>query len=328
MISMDLVDRLAAHRTLATAPREELAWLAAHGSLRRLAPDEVLTRKGEPVTGLFIVLTGRLAIFLDRGTGRHKLAEWRAGDVTGMLPYSRLVSPPADSIAQEPSEILAVPRRPGGDDSRVPRGHLDARARDGRSEPSVHIGRTAGRKDGVARQAVGRPRARVEQSGGRDRTQRGAARGPARRGRRGRPPAGPVDAERQQLAAIETLRVSCRSSRVPGVLSPIQEAEREDAIDDWLAAHGVTTDIAGVAGRNDSDARGAGPDCAAPSPATRWPPYSGGWPQAARPGSSRPRFKRRQRESPRSFRRSRDSPIWTRRRSRSPSISHRDSATP
>ena len=36
--------------------------------------------------------------------------EWRAGDVTGMLPYSRLVSPPADSVAQEPSEILAVPR--------------------------------------------------------------------------------------------------------------------------------------------------------------------------------------------------------------------------
>src|SRR4051812_3914669 len=99
MMATDLIDRLAAHRTLGTAPRQELAWLVAHGSLRRLEADEVLTRKGEPVTGLFVVLEGRLAIFLDRGTGRHKLAEWRAGDVTGMLPYSRLVSPPADSIA-------------------------------------------------------------------------------------------------------------------------------------------------------------------------------------------------------------------------------------
>ncbi len=36
--------------------------------------------------------------------------EWRGGDVAGMLPYSRLVSPPGDSVAQEPSEILEVPR--------------------------------------------------------------------------------------------------------------------------------------------------------------------------------------------------------------------------
>ena len=36
--------------------------------------------------------------------------EWRAGDVAGMLPYSRLVTPPGDSVAQEPSEILSVPR--------------------------------------------------------------------------------------------------------------------------------------------------------------------------------------------------------------------------
>ena len=70
----------------------------------------MLSAKGVPVAGLFVVLTGHIAIFVDRGAGRHKVMEWRAGDVTGMLPYSRLVSPPGDSVAQEPSEILAVPR--------------------------------------------------------------------------------------------------------------------------------------------------------------------------------------------------------------------------
>ena len=62
------------------------------------------------MAGLFVVLTGHVAIFIDRGAGRHKVLEWRAGDVAGMLPYSRLVSPPGDSVAQEPSEILAIPR--------------------------------------------------------------------------------------------------------------------------------------------------------------------------------------------------------------------------
>ena len=110
MSGTDLLDRLAGHKTLGGAPREELAWLAAHGTLRQLLEGEVLSAKGEPVAALFIVLSGRIAIFLDRGAGRHKAMEWRAGDVTGMLPYSRLISPPADSVAQEASEILAVPR--------------------------------------------------------------------------------------------------------------------------------------------------------------------------------------------------------------------------
>ena len=120
----DLVDRLAAHKTVGGAPREELAWLAAHGSLRHLREGEVLSAKGAPVASLFVVLTGRLAIFLDRGAGRHKAMEWRPGDVTGMLPYSRLVSPPADSVAQEDIGGFRGPsRRSRSDDSRVPRDH-------------------------------------------------------------------------------------------------------------------------------------------------------------------------------------------------------------
>ena len=33
MSAVDLIDRLAEHKTLAAAPREELAWLVAHGTL-------------------------------------------------------------------------------------------------------------------------------------------------------------------------------------------------------------------------------------------------------------------------------------------------------
>ncbi|MEQ1727898.1 MAG: HAMP domain-containing sensor histidine kinase, partial [Vicinamibacterales bacterium] len=49
----------------------------------------------------------------------------------------------------------------------------------------------------------------------------------------------------QQLTAIETVRASCLTTRVQGVLSPIQQAEREDAIGDWLAGHGLDEHIAG-----------------------------------------------------------------------------------
>src|SRR5580700_8251439 len=109
VIVRDLIDRLAEHKTLSTAPRTELEWLAAHGSIRELNTGDAVSLKGRPVEGLYIVLSGRLAVFVDRGDGPSKFLEWHGGDVTGMLPYSRMVTPPGDVRALEPVEILAIP---------------------------------------------------------------------------------------------------------------------------------------------------------------------------------------------------------------------------
>ena len=76
---MDIIERLAKHKTLGSAPREELAWLAAHGTLRTLESGEVLTKKGVPVAGMYIVFSGRVALFVDRGSGPTKMVEWNAG---------------------------------------------------------------------------------------------------------------------------------------------------------------------------------------------------------------------------------------------------------
>lgn len=111
MTASDLIDRLADHKTLGSAPQEELAWLAAHGSLRRLGAGEVLSHKGVAVDGLYVLLSGHVALYVDRGAGPQKVIEWRTGDVSGMLPYSRMVNPPGDAIAQEPTEILALDRQ-------------------------------------------------------------------------------------------------------------------------------------------------------------------------------------------------------------------------
>ena len=69
MDSTDLVDRLTAHTTLGGVPRRELEWLASHGTLRRLKEGDTLAVKDEPVAGLFVVLSGRFAIFRDAGAG-------------------------------------------------------------------------------------------------------------------------------------------------------------------------------------------------------------------------------------------------------------------
>jgi CRP-like cAMP-binding protein len=81
---LDLVDRLAAHRTIGSAPREELEWIAAHGHIRRLATGDVAVIASAAVEGLYFVLSGLVTIHVDRGAGSRRVMEWRAGDVTGV----------------------------------------------------------------------------------------------------------------------------------------------------------------------------------------------------------------------------------------------------
>ena len=240
MTATDLVDRLAEHKVLVAAPREELTWLASHGSLRQLDSGDVLTAKGAKVEGLFVVLSGRVAIFVDRGAGLHKIMEWREGEVTGLLPYSRLVSPPGDTVAQEPTTILAVHR----DDLRAmirecheitsilvhtmvdrARAFTSSELHD---EKMVSLGKLSA---GLAHE-LNNPASAIERSAALlvDRLE------DAERAAR---VFGAAKLTDRQLATADAIREACVAGHVHGVRSPIEQAEREEAIADWLAGHGV-----------------------------------------------------------------------------------------
>ena len=103
----ELVDRLRGHRTLAGVPRDQLTWVAVHGRLRHFAPGEVVS---EPNDSLVVVLSGNLSIRVNRGGGPRKVMTWRAGDVTGRLPYSRSQGTPGPVVAEETTEVVMVHR--------------------------------------------------------------------------------------------------------------------------------------------------------------------------------------------------------------------------
>src|SRR4029079_10628232 len=42
--------------------------------------------------------------------GSRKVAGWREGDVCGLMPYSRGGAPPGDTVAEEPTDVLAIHR--------------------------------------------------------------------------------------------------------------------------------------------------------------------------------------------------------------------------
>jgi len=245
MTATELVDRLAAHRTFGAAPREELAWLAAHGSVRQMKAGDVLTAKGEPAEGLFAVLSGRITISVDRGAGPHTIMEWREGDVTGTLPYSRMVGPPGDTTAQEPTVVLAIHRdhfpamirECQGVTSILVHTMLD-RARVFTSsglhdEKMVSLGKLSA---GLAHE-LNNPASAIERSASllEDHLEE------AERAARVLGAAHLTDA---QLAAVDAVRQSCFAAPVHGVRSPIEQAEREEAIGEWLAGHGLDASTA------------------------------------------------------------------------------------
>lgn len=244
---MDLIDRLAEHKTLAAAPREELVWLAEHGTLRHLAAGEVLSHKGVQVEGLYVVLTGHVSLSVDRGSGPQKIIEWRAGEVSGILPYSRLTSPPGDAVAQEPTEILALPRELLRVLTRecfvitsiLVHTMLD-RARlftssDLQNEKMISLGKLSA---GLAHE-LNNPASAIERSVVLLEDRLGEAETATHA-------LGVARLSDAQLAAVESIRKACLARAPHGVRSPVEQAEREEAIADWLGDHDLDAESADV----------------------------------------------------------------------------------
>ncbi|HUR34139.1 MAG TPA: ATP-binding protein [Vicinamibacterales bacterium] len=249
MTPTELFDLLSRHATLGSAPAAELQWLASHGTYRTFAEGDLITRKGDTVEGMYILLTGHVVIYVDRGAGPKKVMEWRGGDVTGMLPYSRMTTPPGDTTTTEPTTGIWIERGRIKDMVRecyevtgilvhkmVDRARQFASS-DLHDEKMISLGKLAAR---LAHE-LNNPVAAIERSAAllEDRLE-DAERATLTLG------AARLDAS--QLVAIEQVRTACLATRVQGVLTPIQQAEREEAISDWLDDNGLDPHIAGALG--------------------------------------------------------------------------------
>lgn len=230
---------------IGSVPRAELEWLAANGVLRQLATGDVLSWKGKPIDGLHVVLGGQVAIYIDRGAGLRRETDWHAGDVTGMLPYSRIAAAPGDSKALEPTEIFTVHRDRMTDLIRecpelttiLVHLMLD-RARYFNSqqvqdEKLISLGKLSA---GLAHE-LNNPASAIARSTSSLQANFAKSDAASRA-------LGSLGLNSEQMAMLELARNGCVPGASRAVLSPLQQEEREDAFVAWIKKHGADVDCA------------------------------------------------------------------------------------
>ncbi len=220
-------------------PDEQLDWLCEHGERITLEPGEHMFDRGQVADALWIVVNGVIQGFEEIGGQWLLVATTVTGQVTGMLPFSRMTHYPRHAVAAEPSEVLRL-------DASLLKELLDVSQEVGRRLVAQMSDRVRGdvrlEQQGEKMMALGRLSAGLahELNNPAAAVQRAAAKLSEHRAKLPALVTALVryQVSEQGLEKLEHLRSLGRQTNV-STATALESSEREDDLLEWLEDHGV-----------------------------------------------------------------------------------------
>lgn len=110
MDTAQILDTLRKIPVLQNVPEGQLNWLIGEAQCRTVASGDFAFRAGDAVEHLIIVLSGSARLFVVQGGSQREVTRLKAGDITGLLPFSRLTHAQGYSQVIEEAELLELER--------------------------------------------------------------------------------------------------------------------------------------------------------------------------------------------------------------------------
>jgi signal transduction histidine kinase len=92
----------------ANLPEDQIAWFISQSQELALKPDEIYVHKGDPADAMYVILDGQIEVRGEVAGGLVSLVS-KPGDVTGVLPFSRMKQFPLTGRALTPGRLLRFP---------------------------------------------------------------------------------------------------------------------------------------------------------------------------------------------------------------------------
>jgi len=89
-------------------PDSQLDWVCNRGERIELPTGSRMFERGQPASAMWVVVEGVIQGFEEIGGQWLLVATTRVGEVTGMLPFSRMTHYPRHTVAAEPSVVLKL----------------------------------------------------------------------------------------------------------------------------------------------------------------------------------------------------------------------------
>ncbi|MDB5145677.1 MAG: hypothetical protein JWQ66_4390 [Mucilaginibacter sp.] len=95
---------------LTEVPEDQLQWLIDHSDCIMIADGELLNKPGDPISGTYFVISGKMRLYLPIGGVKREIGDFKPGEISGYLPYSRAKIGTGYGVAVGDTQLLIFPK--------------------------------------------------------------------------------------------------------------------------------------------------------------------------------------------------------------------------